>query len=82
MKRTAKFIPIAFTVIGLTVAGIWFALLIMGELGVIGNLIFLGAAAWLFELYSAAQRAPVRTNTRGLQGMGHRVKEFEEDYNL
>lgn len=82
MKRTAKFIPIAFTVIGLTVAGIWFALLIMGELGVIGNLIFLGAAAWLFELYSAAQRASFRTKTRDLQGMGHRLEELEQDYNL
>lgn len=71
-----------FTLIGVTVFGIWLALVIMNALGIVGHLVFLGAAAWLFELYSAAQRESLKYPTGTQRGMEERLHEFEEEYNL
>ncbi len=83
MKNSAHITNTIFTIIGVMVFAIWFALLIMGQLGIIGNLIFLGAAAWLFELYSASHRGGFRRRQppRG-EGMEGRLQELEEDHNL
>jgi len=67
---------------GVTVFGIWLTLLVIGELSILGHLAFLGAAAWLFELYSAAQRENLKQPNRPKSGMEERLHEFEEEHNL
>lgn len=56
MRTQATVLRTVFIFISVAVIGIWLALLLTGYLGIIGNLIFLGGAAWVFELYSATQR--------------------------
>ena len=79
-QATGKRTKMIFVLMGMTVFGIWLALLLMGQLSIVGNLAFLGAAAWLFELYSAAQRE--RFTQKRREGMEERLHEFEEEYNL
>lgn len=38
-------------VISVVVIGIWLVFVLIGYLGIIGNLIFLGGVVWIFELY-------------------------------
>jgi hypothetical protein len=80
-QATGKRTKTVFILMGITFLGIWLALLLMGQLSIIGNLAFLGAAAWLFELYSAAQRERFSPQPRAEQ-LEERLKEFEEEYNL
>lgn len=56
MRTQTKAFRAIFAAISVAVIGIWLALTLTGHLGIIGNLIFLGGAAWIFELYSTAQR--------------------------
>ena len=67
---------------GVTVFGIWLTLLVIGELSILGYLAFLGAAAWLFELYSAAQRENLKRPDRPRSDMEEHLQEFEEEHNV
>jgi hypothetical protein len=84
MKRaTGNRTRIIFTLMGVTVFGIWLTLLVIGELSILGHLAFLGAAAWMFELYSAAQRENLKRPDRPSgSSMEERLHEFEEEHNL
>ncbi|MEQ8706589.1 MAG: hypothetical protein RIC19_21840 [Phaeodactylibacter sp.] len=82
MRTQSKAFRAIFLVISVAVIGIWLALILTEQIGIIGNLVFLGGAAWIFELYSAAQRegfdrpSPPRENRR------RRPAKSLEDYSL
>ncbi len=78
MRTQATVFRTVFIAIGIAVIGIWLALLLTGYLGVIGNLIFLGGAAWVFELYSATQKegfTPKRPDAARERTEVHRFEE-------
>lgn len=82
MRTPSRLFPALFTIIGILTVGIWFGLLIAGQLGLIGNLVFLGAAAWFFELYSAAQRNQISHSDSDADGMASRIEELEKEGTL
>jgi len=81
MRTQPKAFRAVFVVISVAVIGIWLALILTGQIGIIGNLIFLGGAAWIFELYSAAQREGLNTSSRRTRKHRPPVRNLE-DYSL
>lgn len=67
MRTSSKAFRAVFAVISVAVISIWLALILTGHLGIIGNLVFLGGAAWIFELYSVAQREGFDASKPGSQ---------------
>lgn len=65
MRTHTTLYQAVFTFMGGAVAAIWLLLTIAGYLGLFGHIVFLGAAAWFFELYSVAQR----------ETLGHRAPQ-------
>ncbi|NRA48744.1 MAG: hypothetical protein HRU12_06395 [Phaeodactylibacter sp.] len=81
MRTQPKAYRAVFVVIGVAVIGIWLALVLTGNLGIIGNLIFLGGAAWVFELYSISQKEGFNCSSPRSSKQRPPVKSLE-DYSL
>jgi hypothetical protein len=55
MRNNKKFFHSYFTWMAAAVAAIWLILTIATNMPLVGHIAFVLLAAWLFELYSAAQ---------------------------
>lgn len=96
MRTLEKIFPGFFAAIGITLVATWFALVITGAANMLVHILFLFAAAFIFEIYSANQEisANEAKRKRDMEEVDHMLsqlhdddheemlEELEEEYNL
>ncbi len=81
MRTLEKIFPGLFAAVGITLVAAWFALLIMGKTSVLVHVLFLFAAAFIFELYSSNQeyQAAEAKRKREMEEVDHLLTQLKED---
>ena len=81
MRTLEKIFPGFFAAIGITLVATWFALVIIGTASMLIHILFLFAAAFIFEIYSANQElnAHEAERKREIDEVNHMLDQLEDD---